>query len=401
MDSADFVVIGGGIIGLSIALRTRQVFSDASIILVEKEPHLGFHASTRNSGVLHAGFYYTPDSLKAKLTRIGAERMRDYCSQNNLPLNACGKLVVARHSDDLAGLQLLLERGRANGVNVQELTTREALEIEPRVKTFHKALFSPNTATVDPAAVVNSLAADASRAGVDIRCGVRYVRRRDNTLTTSSGEISTGYVINAAGLYADKVAHDFGFGEGMKIVGFKGLYLYSDEPPYSLRTNIYPVPDLKNPFLGVHFTITADGHVKIGPTAIPCLWREQYGWRERFQSQEMADSIKTLGGLMVWGGFDFRALALEEVRKYRKRYLVSQAARLVEGVQPSQFKHWGKPGIRAQLMSTIDRKLGIDFCIQGDEKSFHILNAVSPAFTCAFAFAEYTCDEICAKLGGH
>ncbi|MBI3945548.1 MAG: L-2-hydroxyglutarate oxidase [Armatimonadetes bacterium] len=393
-DTADFVVIGGGVIGLNIACELKRRCGDSSVLLLEKENAVGEHASGRNSGVLHAGFYYTADSLKARFTRQGNEAVRAYCQERSLPINRCGKLVVARDESELAGIAELLRRGRANGVPLEEISEARAREIEPRVKTCGKALWSPTTATVDPKAVMAALLADAEALGVRVALDCGYRGRRGRSLLTRRGTCEAGYVVNAAGLYADRIARDFGFGGDYEILPFKGLYLYSSEREGALRTNVYPVPNLKNPFLGVHFTLTVDGHVKIGPTAIPCLWREQYDWTRRFRAGELAAIAGAMAGLFFRAGFDFRSLAVEEMRKYRRAYLVRQAAVLAEGVRLEDYTHWGRPGIRAQLVRKADRTLVMDFCLEGDERSFHVLNAVSPAFTCAIPFSHFVCDEI-------
>lgn len=195
-------------------------------------------------------------------------------------------------------------------------------------------------------------------------------------------------------MYADTIGRDFGFSKHYRILPFKGLYLYSNEPAGSLRTNIYPVPDLRNPFLGVHFTVTAKGAVKIGPTAIPAFWREQYKGVENFNSTELIEILFRQAGLFFSSNFDFKRLAWEEIQKYSRSHLVSLASNLLQGVRKSQYKKWGSPGIRAQLLDLRGKKLEMDFVVESDNKSMHILNAVSPAFTCAFPFAEYVCQKI-------
>src|ERR1041385_3758937 len=276
MNSADFLIIGGGIIGLSIARELKRRHRHAQIVLLEKEAQCGLHASGRNSGVIHAGFYYTADSLKAKFTRDGNSTLRAYCECKKIPINKCGKLVVAQNKAELEQLDELLRRGKANSVPLQSITADEAREIEPRVKTFQRAIFSPTTATADPAQVLQAMEEDALQEGVRIHRNAAYLKRTNGRIKTAAGDYNVGFVVNAAGLYADRVARDFGFSEDYRILTFKGIYLYSEEPPGSLRTNIYPVPDLRNPFLGVHFTVRVDGRAKIGPTAIPAFWREQY-----------------------------------------------------------------------------------------------------------------------------
>jgi L-2-hydroxyglutarate oxidase LhgO len=394
METCDFLVIGGGVIGLTIARELRRREPAARVVVIEKETFCGAHSSGRNSGVLHAGFYYTPDSLKAKFTRLGNERLTAYCEEKGIPLNRCGKLVVAKDAADLAPLDELLRRGRANGIAIEELDEAGAKTIEPRVKTHERALFSPRTSTVDPKLVVEVLQADAQRDGVDVRLGTAYVARRGPSLRTTRGTLDAGYVVNAAGLYADKIALDYGFSERYRILPFKGLYLYSDEPPGAFRTNLYPVPDLENPFLGVHFTITADGKAKIGPTAIPAFWRENYAGFRNFKLRELVEVAGRGLGLLANAQFDYRRLAAGEIAKHSRHKMVSLASALAEGVHERNYRKWGRPGIRAQLLDITKRKLEMDFVLEGDRRSIHVLNAVSPAFTCSLPFADYVCDRI-------
>jgi L-2-hydroxyglutarate oxidase len=395
---SDFLVIGGGVIGLNIARRLRRTFPDASVQLLEKEAECGLHASGRNSGVLHAGFYYSPDSLKAKFTWRGNRLLTEYCEDKKIPLNKCGKLVVAKDHADHAGLDELLRRGRANGIPLEELSEKDAKAIEPRVKTCERALFSPATSTVDPSQVMQAMKKDAVDEGVQLHCGVRYLRSSQGRVVTSQGAYDVGYVVNAAGLYADRIARDYGFSEHYRILPFKGLYLYSSEPAGSIRTNIYPVPNLKNPFLGVHFTVAASGKAKIGPTAIPGFWREHYGGLANFRWDEFLEVAIRGVGLLANSQFDFKTLAFQEIAKYSKSKMISLASELAEGVKFEHYQSWGKPGIRAQLVDIKKRKLEMDFVLEGDRHSMHVLNAVSPAFTCGIPFSEHVCERIQAIL---
>jgi L-2-hydroxyglutarate oxidase len=396
----DFLVIGGGVVGLSIARSLKRRFRDQRVVLLEKESVVGTHASGRNSGVLHAGFYYTPDSLKARFTRQGNQLLAGYCRDKNLKLNRCGKLVVARDANDQPAMNELLKRGRANGIELHDISAREAKRIEPRVNTYERALWSPTTAVVHPAEVVTALAKDAQVEGVDVRCGTRFLRKCQRLLHTSTGIYEAGYVVNAAGLYADVVARAFGMGESYGMLPFKGLYLYADNPDWSLRTNVYPVPDLRNPFLGVHFTVTAEGRTKIGPTAIPALWREQYQGTKNFRLGECGDIVRRQLGLLLSSDWGFHRLAAEEMWKYSRMRLVSLASRLVDGVSEGRFRTWGRAGIRAQLLNVKTRRLEMDFVIEGDDRSMHVLNAVSPGFTCALPFADYVTARIAEQLEG-
>lgn len=399
METCDFLVIGAGVVGLSIGRELKRRWPDASVVVIDKEDAPDRHASGRNSGVLHAGFYYTADSLKARFTRAGNAAWSAYCRERALPLRACGKLVVATRADELPVLDELLRRGRANGVPVEIVDAAAAREIEPRARVFERALHSPTTAVVDPAACMAALAEDARREGVSLRFRAGYRGRRGARVLTAAGEFEAGFVINAAGLYADRVARDFDFSKKYRILPFKGLYLYSDEPPGAFCAHIYPVPDIRNPFLGVHCTVTADGRAKIGPTAIPALWRENYEGLSGFSAAELGEIALRQAGLFLGAGFDFRHLALEEIRKNSRRVMVGLAARLIDGVAPEQYRRWGRPGIRAQLLDIETRTLVMDFLLEGDRKSLHVLNAVSPGFTCAFPFAAHVVDRV-AESGG-
>jgi L-2-hydroxyglutarate oxidase LhgO len=415
----DYVVVGAGIVGTNIAAVLRERKPGARILLLDKERDAGLHASGRNSGVIHAGMYYTADSLKARLTRAGNVFMTRYCEERGLPIRKCGKLIVAKSEADLAGLDMLLARGKANGVPLEEVDGAHARRIEPLVKTHHRALWSPTTSSADPGRVLHSQLEDLTRAGVSIETGTRVAdlqrvagsgaggvphmrltvqrtssQRRGGSDGTAS-VIEAGHVINAAGLYADKLAHRLGFAQHLSLVPFIGLYMYSTLP---VRTLVYPVPDLGKPFLGVHFTVTVDGSVKIGPTAIPALWREQYpdpgaNWLSRFSLPEMADIAVTLGAMAAKHA-DFRRLAVAEARKYWRSHMIEGAAALVEGATEAAFGAYGRPGIRAQLVDRRTHTLEMDYVVRGDGISTHVLNAVSPAWTCSRPFAELVVQRI-------
>lgn len=392
--TTDFLIIGGGVMGVTLALDIRRRFSDASVTLIEKEQHCGQHASGRNSGVLHAGFYYTAESLKARFTREGNQAWTAYCLERQLPINQCGKLVVARNEKEITVLQKLLHRGNKNGVEVVLMSDADAREIEPRVRTRRQALFSPTTASVDPALLMQSIVTDAQQAGIGMFTNTAYLSHDKNNIRTSGGVIQCGYVINVAGLHADRIAHDFGFARNYTILPFKGLFLHSSEPPGSFTTHIYPVPDLGNPFLGVHITLAADQSVHIGPTAIPALWRENYRGFSQFKLKDFLKISQQEALLLLHNNFGFRQLALSEIKKYRKKKMIEMASQLATGIKPEHFKTWGKPGIRAQLLDTQNRTLVSDFLFEADDRSFHLLNAVSPAFTCAWPFSHWLGGEI-------
>ncbi len=391
----DIIVIGGGIIGLSIARELINRHPSSKILVLEKEADVARHGSGRNSGVLHAGFYYTADSLKAKFTRDGNQALREYCYANNLRINESKKVVVTKDESELPALFELEKRGKTNGVDVSIIDEKELLEIDPNVNTFQHALYSPKTATVDPVEVTQAVRKELQGKGVEVSLGDGYLKRLDgNTIQTTKNTIcSAKVIINAAGLYADKVARDFGFSDNYTIIPFKGIYLkYTGKtPPVSI--NVYPVPNLRNPFLGVHFTITVDGTVKIGPTSTPAFWRENYTGFDRFKASETANILGWEALLFASNAFGFRRLAIEEMKKYSKKYFTGLAKYLVKDMDVKGFNKWGVPGIRAQLLNKDTKELVMDFVVEGDNDSVHVLNAVSPAFTCSFPFAKWVVDN--------
>lgn len=394
MHICDFLVVGAGVIGINIARELVKRFPKAKVVLIEKETFLAQHASGRNSGVLHAGFYYSEDSLKARFSREGNAALTRYCDRNRLPIRKCGKLIVAQTPGELPALDILMKRAIHNGVQLEKITEEESRKIEPKVKTTGFALYSPTTSSVDPLTVVERMKQDAVAAGVDCRFGVKYLKKSASFIETSKGQFSAGYVVNAAGLYADKIAQEFGFSNDYYLLPFKGLYLYSTRPKGFLATNIYPVPNLANPFLGIHFTVTVDGAVKIGPTAIPAFWREQYQGFDNFVLSEFTETVRRQVRLLAKSGFDFQRLACEEIKKYFKPHMIQQSFLLAEGFDQRSFGKWGRAGIRAQLVKKSSNTLEMDFVIEGDSCSIHILNAVSPAFTCSIPFSKFVVDRV-------
>lgn len=390
----DYLIIGGGIIGLSIARSLKNRELDCSVMLIEKESELGMHSSGRNSGVLHAGFYYSADSLKAKFTRDGNRLMHAFCEDRGLAINRSGKVVVATNEEELAGLEELKRRGDKNGVELSWLDEQELADMYPNIKTYKKALFSPTTSTVNPREVTLEFGKLIEDRGVKILKGVAYEKRTSKTkIQTSNGILEAKLVVNCAGLYADKIAKDYGFAKDYVIMPFKGIYLKDKNNLSSLETNVYPVPNLANPFLGVHYTLAVDNAAKIGPTAIPAFWRENYRGFDNFQLGEMMQILYYEAKLFLTNAFGFRSLAFTEIRKYSKSHLVALAKILTKDMNHDGYKSWSTPGIRAQLLDTKTLELVQDFVVEADEHSVHVLNAVSPAFTSAIPFADWVVEK--------
>lgn len=394
----DAVVIGGGIVGVAIADALLAARPGSSVMVLDKENRLGMHASGRNSGVLHAGFYYSPDSLKARLTRRGNEMLHEFCDEHGVPVRRCGKLVVTRSAEELAVLGVLHARAVANGVPVQLVDETQARELEPLARTAHRALWSPTTSSASPYAVIEALVQRVQRRGGVVALGAKVLRAGPGVVRTRTEVLHAGHVVNAAGLQADRVARWFGMCDDYVVLPFKGLYWYGDWEPGRLQRHVYPVPDPREPFLGVHLTVAADGRVKVGPTAIPSLWRESYGGLRGFSGRDTIDVARTLPKFLRSPHHDVGAFMRAELPKYWRRHLVAEAARLVPSVTAADFTTRGRPGVRAQLFHVPSRRLEMDFVVRGDEHSTHLLNAVSPAWTSSLAVAEHVVGDLLRRV---
>lgn len=392
MKTCDFLVIGGGIVGVSVAREIKLKWPDAAVVVLEKENTSAEHASGRNSGVLHAGFYYSPDSLKARLTREGNASLREFSLSRGLSLRECGKVVVASDEQQLSALDELYRRGQVNGVKLEMIDEKDLQKIEPLARTTNRALWSPTTAVANPKEVTMALASDAVGLGVYFQYGTLGVSHGDNSVRCGDTEWQARHVVNCAGLYADKVALAYGFCDDYVMLPFTGLYAYAPSLKGSLTRHVYPVPDARNPFLGVHATVTVDGDVKIGPTAIPALSREAYRAVRDLKFAELSEIVKTYPAFFRSPHHSVSRLIVSEVPKYSRSWLVHEARKLVPSLRRRDFTVKGRPGIRAQLFDLRNKRLEMDFLVRGDKDSTHVLNAVSPAWTSSIPFAQHVVE---------
>jgi L-2-hydroxyglutarate oxidase LhgO len=386
--TADVLIVGAGIMGLTIArelVRNRW----QNIVIIEKEMEAGKHASGRNSGVLHAGIYYAPDSLKAKSCLNGNFLMKAYCREKQLPLLETGKVIVARSADELPVLETLFARAVANGAKVDMLNEKELAAIEPNARTVRQAIFSHYTAVVDPRKILNSLQDDLVRSG-----NVKFLFNcafetaiGSHTVQTQCGRIRFKRFINAAGAHCDRVSKAFGIGTRYRLIPFKGIYRkLKKDSAWRIRGSIYPVPDIRNPFLGVHFTRNIHGDVYLGPTAIPAFGRENYGIFAGLD-KEAIDILLSDAHLFTTNS-QFRTVALTEPRKYFFPWFFQDAAALVKTLEPSDVEPAAKVGIRAQLVDWRTGELVQDFQVIQDGDCLHLLNPISPAFTSSMDLAQ-------------
>jgi L-2-hydroxyglutarate oxidase len=390
-----YVVIGAGIVGLATAHRLRQERPDAELIVLEKEPRVAAHQTGHNSGVIHAGVYYRPGSLKARLCRAGSRSIVEFCAEHQLPVQVCGKLIVATDPAELPRLHALHERARANGLAVSLLTPAEAAEHEPRVACV-AALHVPSTGIVDFAAVCRTLATLVEKAGGQVRLGTRVTAIRERPggsfrLATTGGEVGADVIVNCAGLHADRVARLAGVVPPARIIPFRGEYYeLLPERRDLVRGLIYPVPDPRLPFLGVHLTRMVNGGVHAGPNAVLATAREGYRWG-RVSPRDLA-GIVSWPGMWRLGSRHLRHGLAEVRRSLSRRRFAADLARLVPELTAADLVPAGA-GVRAQAVGR-DGGLVDDFLIVARPGQLHVLNAPSPAATSSLEIARHLVAQL-------
>jgi (S)-2-hydroxyglutarate dehydrogenase len=384
------VVIGGGIVGLATAYELLRDRPHAKVMVLEKEDHLAGHQTGHNSGVIHAGVYYAPGSLKATLCKAGAQSMVDFCQKHGIDYAITGKLIVATDESERPRLNALFERASANGLPVRLLGPEQAREYEPNVACV-AAIYSPTTGIVDYGQVSRTLGELVVAAGGEIKLNTRVTGIKDGVVETSAGAIQTEQLINCAGLYADRIARMAGLRPPARIIPFRGEY-YELRPERRGLVNglIYPVPDPQFPFLGVHLTRMIDGSVHAGPNAVLALAREGYSWG-RVRPRDVYDSA-VYSGLWRLARHNL-AYGLGEVRRSlsRKRFAQS-VARLMPAITEADIVRAGA-GVRAQAIRP-DGKLVDDFLFVRAPGQVHVLNAPSPAATSSLEIAKHIVAQL-------
>ena len=391
----DTVIVGAGILGLATARELLSRNPDARVLVLERENEIAAHQTSHNSGVVHAGIYYTPGSLKSQLCTEGRGKMYDYCDQHGIAYEKCGKIIIALDQSEIPKLDDLERRGRENGVpGLRRLRAEEIAEVEPHAVGV-AALFSPDTGIIDFAAVARSIAAEIVSAGATIKTGVSVERlSRSNGTTvvhTSEGEIPCVRAVACAGLWSDRLAVASGEPDDLRIVPFRGSYLkLKPQARHLVRTLIYPVPDPSLPFLGVHATKTISGDIWLGPTALLAPSRRAYSLR----TFDRSDALSTLSWPGTWKviGKFWRTGITEMGFAARRKAFVEACARYVPALEPGHVEA-GPAGIRAQAVSR-DGKLLDDFAFAETEGALHVRNAPSPAATSSLAIARMIADRV-------
>ncbi len=395
---ADFVIIGAGILGLTVARELKFQYPKSSIVILEKEHTVGLHASGRNSGILHAGIYYKSDSLKAKFCLEGLRAMKQYCEHHHLPIDYTGKLIVPSNVSEVDVLHTLHQRAMENGATVELIKGQALLDMEPHVQHIAEvALFSPETSVVDPKSILNHIQQSLVQAGVQFffNHDCHRLDTKHKKAYAGHGVFSYGHLFNTSGLYADKIAKFCGLMDRYTMIPFKGMY-HELRPSSSLRIRhlIYPVPDMNVPFLGVHLTKSIGGTIYVGPTAIPVLGREHYTGLNGIRLRDAVATFSHLGRHYLANKQGFRAYAHQEIPRLVKSHLVTAAQSLLPGLKAEDLVKSKKVGIRAQLFDKQKQELAMDFIVERTKNETHVLNAVSPAFTSSFSFSRYVVGGI-------
>jgi len=386
-------VVGSGVIGLAIGIAILKAKPTLKVSILEKEAGLGFHASGRNSGVIHAGFYYSPDSLKARFCREGNEALTELILRHNLDHKKTGKVVVTQDANQLGSLTELYKRGIANGVSLELLESADLRKFEPLARTVSAFLWSPTTSVADPSQVIRVLAAEFENLGGKLFFNQEVSEIRNKSITVNSQKFAANLIINCAGTHALRFAHSMDNATEFAQLPFMGLYRYTENNLLPLRTLVYPVPDKNYPFLGVHFTVAVDGKIKIGPSAIPIVGSEQYKFIKGVDSVDLRQSFISLSSLARRNFNQSLVLAKNELPNLKTKTLIRKAANLVPSSQ--DVKTWRKyrPGIRAQLVDKLTGELVQDFKITKVGSVLHVLNSVSPGWTCSISFGSWVADR--------
>ncbi|XJZ28745.1 L-2-hydroxyglutarate oxidase [Bacillota bacterium Lsc_1132] len=390
----DYVIIGGGIIGLSVGMALSEKFSHSKIAILEKETELASHQTGHNSGVIHSGIYYKPGSLKAQLAKEGNRSVKAFCEKHDLHYEECGKVIVATSETEVSLLEELFQRGLRNGLKISKLTKERLREIEPYVNG-EEAIHVPMAGILNYKEVCDTMAQIIRGKGGDIflNTEVKSIRELASEIIVESNHqaIRGKMLINCAGLHSDRIARMAGCRLDIKIVPFRGEYFQiTPEKRYLVKNLIYPVPNPNFPFLGVHFTRMIDGSIDVGPNAVLSLKREGY--------KKTAFSLKDTAEILTYSGFwklarTYRKEGMEEIiRSFFKKKFVEGVQKLIPSVGEEDLLP-GPAGVRAQALK-VDGSLVDDFYIVSRNRSVHICNAPSPAATASIEIGKEVVERL-------
>lgn len=397
----DVIVIGGGIVGLATAYKLLEQKPGLKLRILEKEKSIGLHQSGHNSGVIHSGIYYKPGSMKAKNCRRGVRELLLFCDKFNVQYDLCGKVIVAVNSEEVNRLNALYKRGLENGISDVRIIDSQGLkDLEPHA-TGIKAIHVPSMGIINYTSVVKELAKQIIKRGGKIKTKATvkgFVRKASECIVnTQTCDYPTGLVINCSGLYSDKIAQLAGENSSISIIPFRGeYYVLKPESRHLVNSLIYPVPDPRFPFLGVHFTRKIDGSIEAGPNAVLATARE--GYRRRDFSFQETWELLTNPGFWKIGRNYWKTGMGEYTRSLFKPLFVKALQHLVPAIQGSDLVPGGS-GVRAQAMDKTGKLLD-DFCIVQSERFIHVLNAPSPAATASFAIGSIIAAQAFQNIFG-
>ncbi|MFW6346086.1 MAG: L-2-hydroxyglutarate oxidase, partial [Halomonas sp.] len=390
----DFIIIGGGILGMSTAMQLKQAYPDRRMLLLEKEAAPAMHQTGHNSGVIHAGVYYTPGSHKARFCLAGNRATKAFCEAHDIPHDTCGKLLVATNAQEMQRMEALWERTAANGLEREWLCAGALAEREPHI-TGVGGIFVPSSGIVDYAAVTRAMAAEFERMGGEIRydCAVTGLaeRRQEVVVKGGGGEFTARYLVTCSGLMADRVIRLLGQDPGFTICPFRGEYYRLPEKHNAIVNHlIYPIPDPAMPFLGVHLTRMIDGSVTVGPNAVLAFKRE--GYRRRDISLTDLARMATNPGILKVLGRNLRPGLVEMKNSLYKRGYLELVRKYCPSLTLADLEPW-PAGVRAQAVSR-DGRLVDDFLFVNTRRTVNVGNAPSPAATSALPIGAHIVEQV-------
>ncbi|MAV49186.1 MAG: L-2-hydroxyglutarate oxidase [Pelagibacteraceae bacterium] len=391
----DFAIIGSGIIGLTLAFKLKQKFNNSKITIFEKEPNSTSHGSGRNSGVLHSGIYYEPGSLRANLCVTGAKELKEYIKSENLWINECGKLLLPTSEYSYSNLENLFNRAKKNGVEINKIKNEEIKRIEPNTNCqFEYGLHVPFTSVADPKEVSKSLIENLRKMNVEINYNFKILKINEQKLFTQNNTVEAGHIFNCAGLFADEIAKNSNLEFRYSFLPFKGKYWKIKNKNFKLNHLVYPIPDLRYPFLGLHSSHNRHGDFYIGPSSTPVFGREQYNGILGDNLKESIGLIFNFSKKIIFNENKLRTLALQELSLLTKRGFFDQIKKMFNNINPDDLELSDqKVGIRSQIFDPQSKNLVNDFVVINQKNATHVLNAISPAWSASFAFADHLMNE--------
>ena len=400
--SYNLVVIGAGIVGLVLALKIKRNFPNYKILILDKEIDSTSHGTGRNSGVIHSGIYYPPETLRAKYCVSGSKQMKKYVKEKNLWIDECGKILLPTSKESLKTIDVLMERSIKNGVEANILSPKQINELEPNANpVFDIGIHIPFTSIVDPKEVALSIKSDLERSGVEIfySSPVSKVDSENGLVKFNNTEVISDLIINSAGLQSDTIAKKSSYKTDYSFSPFKGKYWYVSDPNFKMTRLLYPIPNLDLPFLGIHTVHNKKNKVYIGPSSTPVFGRENYSGFKGLKILEFIYLLFSFAKKFLLNTNGLRTLAFREFNLILPNGVFNEAKNLVKGLNKSSFKLSNeKVGIRSQIFDKKEKTLVSDFMVEKQNRVIHILNAISPAFTASFGLADYILKEYFDEL---